>query len=163
MTESAEQSSNAGNAKAGQAQPPRFAMKGQYIKDLSLENPHAPASLLAMKEPPKVELNLDLQASRVQENLYELSMIFNVRALNDRTLFIVDLTYAGLFEVMNIPEQYIERVLMVDSAFTLFPYARRVISDVTRDGGFPPLILEPIDFLGMFEQRRQQSANVANG
>ena len=144
------------NAAAESNTQPRFAMKGQYIKDLSLENPHAPTSLLTMKEPPKVDLNLDLQAQRIQDELYELAMVFNIRTSAERTLFIVDLTYAGIFELINIPPPIIERVLLVDCAFTLFPFARRVISDITRDGGFPPLLLEPIDFMGLFEQRKQQ-------
>lgn len=136
---------------------PRFSMKGQYIKDLSLENPHAPHSLLAMKEPPKVDMNLDLQAQKIQDNLYELSLIFNVTTSAEKTLFVVELSYAGIFELINIPEEIRERVLLVDSAFALFPFARRVISDITRDGGFPPLLLEPIDFLSLYEQRRKQA------
>lgn len=133
---------------------PRFAMKGQYIKDLSLENPHAPGSLLASKEPPKVDLNIDLQGQKIQDNLFELSMVFNIRTTAERTLFIIDLTYAGIFELVNIPDNVLERVLLVDAAFTLFPYARRVVSDITRDAGFPPLMLEPMDFLGLYEQRK---------
>ena len=139
---------------------PRFALKGQYIKDLSFENPHAPASLLGVKEQPKVDLSLDLQAQRVDEHLYELSLVIKVTADADRTLFVLELTYAGIVELVNIPAHLLERVLLVDSAFTLFPFARRVVSDVTRDGGFPPLILEPIDFMGLFEQRKTQE-NIA--
>jgi preprotein translocase subunit SecB len=138
-------------------QIPRFALKGQYIRDLSMENPHAPSSLLAMTESPRVEMNMDLQAQRVQDNLYELSIVFNIKATSaDKPLFVLDLNYAGLFEMVNIPNELIERVLLVDSAFALFPFARRVVSDITRDGGFPPLLLEPIDFLGLYELRKQQ-------
>jgi preprotein translocase subunit SecB len=142
--------------------PPRFAMKGQYIKDLSLENPHAPMSLLALKEPPKVDLNLDLQAQRIQDDLYELALVVNIKTSAEKTLFIVDLTYAGIFELINIPAPLLERVLLVDCAFTLFPFARRVISDITRDGGFPPLLLEPIDFMGLFDQRKLQEPAEGN-
>ncbi len=162
MTKKSSETSDTQPAPAASDRP-RFSMKGQYIKDLSLENPHAPASLLTMKEPPKVDLNMDLQAQKVQDNLYELSMVFNVRTSSERTLFIVDLTYAGLFELVNIPEHIVERVLLVDSAFSLFPFARRVISDVTRDGGFPPLVLEPIDFLGLYERRKQQAEEEGKG
>ncbi len=137
-----------------QAEAPRFSMRGQYIKDVSLENPHAPASLMSGKEPPKVDLNIDLQGQKVQENLFELSIVFNVKAEADKTLFMIDLTYAGIFELVNIPEEMLERVLLVDAAFTLFPYARRIVSDLTRDAGFPPLMLEPMDFLGLYEQRK---------
>lgn len=136
---------------------PRFALRGQYIKDLSFENPRAPASLLGSKEAPKVELNLDLQAQRIDTHLFELSMIIKVNASSEQPLFVLELEYAGLFELVNIPDELLERVLLVDSAFTLFPFARRVVADVTRDGGFPPLILEPIDFVGLFEMRKAQA------
>lgn len=132
---------------------PRFALRAQYIKDLSLENPHAPASLLAMKEAPKVDMNVDLVAQKLQDDLFELSMVFTVRASSERTLFIVDLTYAGIFALTNIPEDKIEQLLLVDCAFILFPFARRVIADITRDAGFPPLLLEPIDFYRLFQER----------
>lgn len=139
-----------------QDEQPRFSLRGQYVKDLSMENPHAPESLYAGNEQPKVDLNLDLQARQVQEQLYELSMVFHVKGESDKTLFVLDLTYAGLFELVNIPGEAIERVLLVDCAFSLFPFARRIVSDITRDSGFPPLILEPIDFMNLYERRKQQ-------
>lgn len=132
---------------------PRFALRAQYIKDLSLENPHAPASLLALKEAPKVDMNVDLVAQKLQDELFELSMVFTVRTSAERTLFIVDLTYAGIFALSNIPEDKVEQLMLVDCAFILFPFARRVIADITRDGGFPPLLLEPIDFYRLFQER----------
>lgn len=142
---------------------PRFALRTQYIKDLSLENPHAPASIIAAnKQAPKVELNVDLAAQKIQDDLFELMMRINVRALGERTLFMVDLTYAGLFAVSNIPEQNLEPVLMVDGAFILFPFARRVVADITRDGGFPPLLLEPVDFYRFYQEKVAQ-AQVAAG
>ncbi len=137
---------------------PRFAMRGQYVKDLSFENPHAPASLLRMKEAPKVDMNVDLNAQKIQDGLFELTMQVSARALGERTMFIVDLAYAGLFEIANIPEENMEQLLLVDCAFLLYPYARRVVSDVTRDGGFPPLLLEPIDFLRLFVENKQRAA-----
>jgi preprotein translocase subunit SecB len=142
-----------------QQQAPRFALRGQYVKDLSLENPHAPQSLLNMKQQPKVDLNIDVAAQKIQDNMYELSMQFNVRTSGERTLFIVDLTYAGIFAMENIPEDKIEPVLMIDCAFMLFPFARRVISDVTRDGGFPPLLLEPVDFYRLYQERHSEAQN----
>lgn len=135
---------------------PYLAMRSQYIKDFSFENPHAPASLLSLKEAPKVDLNVDMAAQRLSEDMFELSMQINVRAIGERTLFMVDLVYAGLFAISGIPDDRLEQILLVDCAFLLFPYARRVISDVTRDGGFPPLMLEPIDFARMYVQKRQE-------
>ena len=134
-----------------------LAMRSQYIKDFSFENPHAPGSLMTLKEPPKVDLNVDMAAQRLSEDMFELSMQFNIRAIGERTLFMVDLIYAGLFTITGVPEERLEQILLVDCAFLLFPYARRVVSDVTRDGGFPPLMLEPIDFLRMYAQKRQEA------
>lgn len=137
---------------------PRFAMRGQYVKDLSFESPHAPASLLKVKEAPKVDMNVDMNAQKLQDDLFELTMNISARAVGERTLFIVDLAYGGLFEVADFPEENLEQLLLVDCAFLLYPYARRVVSDVTRDGGFPPLLLEPIDFLRMYAESKQRAA-----
>ncbi|MBY0354824.1 MAG: protein-export chaperone SecB [Rickettsiales bacterium] len=137
---------------------PLFALRSQYVKDLSLENPHAPASLMAAgQQAPKVELSIDLAAQKIQDGLFELMMRINVRALGERTLFMVDLTYAGLFGTENIPEADLEPIIMVDGAFILFPFARRVVADVTRDGGFPPLLLEPVDFYRFYQEKRAQA------
>lgn len=142
---------------------PRFALRTQYIKDLSLENPHAPASLIAAgKQAPKVELNIDMAAQKIKDDLFELMMRINVRALGERTLFMVDLTYAGLFAVANIPEDKLEPILMVDGAFILFPFARRVVADITRDGGFPPLLLEPVDFYRFYQEKLAQAQAAAS-
>lgn len=135
---------------------PRFAMRGHYIKDLSFENPHAPASFLSMSEPPKVDMNISLSAQRLTDDMYELAMKLSVRVIGERTLFLVDLEYGGLFAIANIPEEKMEGVLMVDAAFLLYPFARRVVADITRDGGFPPLLLEPVDFVRMFRENSQK-------
>lgn len=135
--------------------PARFLVKGQYIKDLSFENPHAPGSLLNLKDKPGLEVSVDLKAQKLQENIYELTMMLSARALaNNTTLFLVELAYGGMFEIVNVPEEHVEALLLVDAPFVLFPFARRVISDVTRDGGFPPLMLEPIDFSALYRQNK---------
>ncbi len=135
---------------------PKFAMRGHYIKDVSLENPNAPQSLLPTEKSPTVGMNMDLQAKKLQENLYELDMTFVVKTEAEIVLFVIELIYSGIYELVGIPEEMIERVLLVDSAFSLFPFARRVVADLTRDAGFQPLLLEPIDFLTLFENKSQQ-------
>ncbi len=145
------------DAEAANPDTPRFAMRGQYIKDLSFENPHAPASLIGQAEPPKVDMNVDLTAQKIQDDMFELTMNISVRAQGERTLFIVDLAYGGLFAIANIPEDKLEQLLLVDCAFLLYPFARRVVADVSRDGGFPPLLLEPIDFLRLFRESKQEA------
>lgn len=137
---------------------PSFAIKGQYIKDLSFENPRAPESLVvAPEEPPRIELNVNIKADRIQENLYETTLMIESSAKgNQGTLFLVDLKYSGLFELIGIPEDRLQPILFVDCPFVLYPFARRVIADVTRDGGFPPLMLEPIDFQSLYLQNAQK-------
>lgn len=134
---------------------PSFAIKGQYIKDLSFENPHAPGSLLATNAKPNIDINVDLKAQTLQDNIYEMTLHISARAtVESNVLFLVDLAYAGIFQLMNIPSERMEQLIMVDCPFVLFPFARRVISDVTRDGGFPPLMLDPIDFLTLYLQNK---------
>src|SRR5579884_405064 len=135
-----------------QPQPaPSFAIKGQYIKDLSFENPHAPQSLLVASQKPNINVNVELRGEKFQDQLYEMALNLTAKATVDNgTLFLVELSYAGIFELTNIPAEKVEPLLWVDCPFVLFPFARRVIADVTRDGGFPPLMLEPIDFHALY-------------
>jgi preprotein translocase subunit SecB len=142
---------------------PSFVLKHQYIKDLSFENPRAPAIYSALSEPPQIEVQVNLNAQRLSPELFELTLAVNIRAISDKiTVFMVDLAYAGMFEVKNLPEDHLEQAVMVQGAFLIFPYARRVISDVTRDGGFPALNLEPIDFFALHANKvRKEQATPA--
>lgn len=144
---------------------PRFHVTGQYVKDLSFENPRAPQSLIASDDKPKIEVAVDLNASKLRDDLFEVVLKVNAKAMvNDQPLFLADLEYAGLFTLQNIPDERLQQILFVDCPFVLFPFARRVIADVTRDGGFPPLMLEPIDFFAMYKKRmesQQQQAEKA--
>ncbi|MCE2926921.1 MAG: protein-export chaperone SecB [Rickettsiales bacterium] len=137
---------------------PSFSVKGQYIKDLSFENPHAPQSLSATNTRPNIDVNVDLKAQKLQEEFYEMTMFLSAKASAEgSTLFLIELAYAGIFQVANVPEERIEPLIMIDCPFVLFPFARRVIADVTRDGGFPPLMLDPIDFHSLYLQNRERS------
>jgi preprotein translocase subunit SecB len=132
-----------------------FIVKGKYIKDLSFENPNAPHSLVAANNKPSIDINVDLKAQKLQDEIYEMTLHMSARATTDgSTMFLVDLAYAGIFQLSNIPEDRIEPVILVDCPFVLFPFARRVIADVTRDGGFPPLMLDPIDFHALYLQNK---------
>lgn len=139
-----------------------FMVKGQYIKDLSFENPHAPQSLSAVNSRPTIDVNVDLKAQKLQEDFYEMTLHISARASTEGSvLFLVDLAYSGLFQVNNIPEDRIEPLIMIDCPFVLFPFARRVVADVTRDGGFPPLMLDPIDFHALYMQNRAKQKTSA--
>ncbi|MDX1974653.1 MAG: protein-export chaperone SecB [Rickettsiales bacterium] len=134
-----------------------FAVKGQYIKDLSFENPHAPQSLLTNNQKPNIDISVNLKAQKLQENIYEMTLHIVAHAkVESNTLFLVDLAYGGIFQIANVPEDKIESLILIECPFVLFPFARRVIADVTRDGGFPPLMLDPIDFHALYLQNQAQ-------
>lgn len=139
-----------------QASQAPMLLKGQYIKDVSFENPRAPHSLLSLREPPGIDINVDLNAQRLQENLFELVIHIAARAVHEKnTIFLTDIDYAGIFEINGVTNEVeLERLVLVDCAYMLFPFARRVIADLTRDGGFPPLQLEPINFQALYEQNK---------
>lgn len=137
---------------------PAFFLRAQYIKDLSFENPRAPASLFTLKEAPAMEVGVNLGAQRLDENVYELAIQINVRATHEKTtLFLGDLVYAGVVELQNIPAEEVEPMLFIHAASLIYPFARRVVSDITRDGGFPPVALEPLDFAQMYVSQRQKA------
>jgi preprotein translocase subunit SecB len=137
---------------------PTFSVRGQYIRDLSFENPHAPHSLMVNTQKPAIDVNVDLRAQKIQDNLFEMIMKIAAKAsVQEGTLFVVDLEYAGIFELSGFPEDRIESTIMVDCPFVLFPFARRVVADVTRDGGFPPLMLDPIDFHTLYVRNKTKA------
>lgn len=142
--------------------PRRIAVQGQYIKDLSFESPNSPASLLQKQEKPAIEINIDLKANTLQQNLYEVSLMITAKAsTGNNTLFITELTYGGLFSIQGISEAELEVTLMVYCPSILFPFARRIVADATRDGGFLPLMLDPIDFAALYQQRKKDIQKTA--
>ena len=136
---------------------PQINLRAQYIKDVSFESPRAPASLFTTREAPAVEISVNLGAQRLEQQAVELAFQIAVRAVSDKTtLFLIDMVYAGVFEVHNIADDQLEQAVFVVGANQLFPFARRVIADLTRDGGFPPIMLEPMDFVALYESQRNQ-------
>ena len=131
-------------------------VNAQYVKDLSFENPNAPDSL-QQKTEPKVEVNIDVKAVNISENLYEVTLTTAVTGYNDTIkLFIVELTYAGLFTLVDIKSDHLQPYLLIECPRLLFPFSRSIIADVTRDGGFPPLLIQPIDFAKLYTNSQQQ-------
>lgn len=131
----------------------------QYVKDLSFENPLAPASLGMPKNKPNIDLSIDIKAQALQEKTYEVVLHITAKAVSDdKPLFIVDLAYAGIFTLNGIEEKDKEPILLVYCPNMLFPFARRIIADVTRDGGFPPLMVDPVDFFSLYQQKQSQPA-----
>jgi preprotein translocase subunit SecB len=133
---------------------PQAGILAQYVKDLSFENPNAPGSL-QMQGQPKIEINVNVNARAGGQDMYEVELKIeaSARAADSSLAFQVELLYAGLFRLTGAPQDAIEPFLVVEAPRILFPFARRVIADAVRDGGFPPLMLEPIDFGGLYLQQ----------
>ena len=140
-----------------QAQQPRLMIQTQYVKDLSFENPRGPLSL---KPDQQFQVQIrELQVKRQRHDADRHEVILDLQLegrAGDDTIFVLELSYAGLFVVLNVPESSLEPFLLIECPRLLFPFARRIIADVTRDGGFPPLLLDPLDFIALY--RRQQQA-----
>ena len=129
------------------AQPQQLIINAQYIKDLSFENPRAPASLRQQNAPPAVEINVDVKAQGMGPDNYEVVLTINASAkVQDEALFLVELSYGGLITVRNVPQELLSTVILVETPRLLFPFARNIVAETTRDGGFPPLLINPIDF-----------------
>jgi preprotein translocase subunit SecB len=139
------------------ADRPAIFLRAQYIKDLSFENPRAPGSIFQLREAPTMEVSLNLGTQRLDAQVFELTIHINVRAVSEKTtIFLCDLVYAGVIEMQGIAEEAFEESIFVAGAQLLYPFARRVIAEITRDGGFPPLQLEPMDFPALFRNQRNQ-------
>lgn len=144
----------------------------QYIKDLSFEVPGGPQIFTQLRSAPQVAINMDVQARRLQDAqpVFEVSLMVRAEASlaaggngqeaagPKQTVFIAELTYAGIFTLGTVPENAVEPVLLVECPRLLFPFARNIVSDLTRDGGFPPVLLAPIDFVALWQSRRAQAA-----
>jgi preprotein translocase subunit SecB len=135
----------------------------QYTRDLSFEVPGAPEIFINLKEQPRVDLSLDVQARPVQggSNVYEVCLQIRADAkAGDTPCFIAELAYCGVFTV-NVPQEHLEPVLLVECPRLLFPFARNILAEVTRDGGFPPVMLSPIDFFALWQSRRPAAGQPA--
>ena len=125
----------------------QLAVLAQYVKDLSFESPNAPGSLQGPGENPQLKVGVNVNAQARAQEAYEVSLNLEVQARSDAgVIYNVEMVYGGLFRLENIPQNLLQPVLFVDCPTILFPFLRRVLADVTRDGGFPPLMLDPIDF-----------------
>jgi preprotein translocase subunit SecB len=145
----------------GSAGGPPIVINAQYIKDLSFENPNAPGSLV-QQQAPQIELRVNVGARALTDSLYEVTLSVNGTAKHeDETAFIVELTYGAVVTLNGVPEEHIQAVLLIEVPRLLFPFARAIVSDSVRDGGFPPLMLQPIDFVNLYQQQfaEQQTAN----
>jgi preprotein translocase subunit SecB len=141
---------------------PQLRILTQYVKDLSFENPGAPESTRGDAGAPNIDLAIDVQARTIQSDMFEVVLHFEARATRgEEVAFIAELAYAGLFGMRNIRDEEREPFLLIECPRLIFPFARRILADTTRDGGFPPLMLDPVDFAGLYRQqlaKRQAAA-----
>lgn len=155
-------------AAADPAQAPQFAIVGQYIKDLSFENPNAPASMVGGAQPGS-NVNINVHVKKQADDVYAVELGLNVKTEREGSvLYALELVYGGLFRTKNIPENQLSALLMVEGPRLIFPFARQVLATTIQAGGFAPLMLEPVDFLALFRRNlaaaaEKQKASASNG
>jgi protein-export chaperone SecB len=133
---------------------PTLNVLAQYVKDLSFENPGAPRSLGAREKAPQIGINVNVNANPLSQTDFDVNLTLNAEAKDGaNVLFNVELVYGGVFRIANFPQEHMLPLLFIECPRLLFPFARQVIADATRNGGFPPLMIDPIDFAQMFQQR----------
>ena len=141
---------------------PVFRLQKLYVKDLSFENPNAPAVFFAKESEPKVDLNLGLKNKKLDDDHWEVSLAITAKITdtkNEKTLFIAEIEHAGAFLIKNVPEEHMPTLLAVECPTVIFPFTRQIISQASVDGGFIPFLMEPVNFLALFQnaqQRKQQ-------
>ncbi len=144
------------------AKLPSLNIISQYIRDLSFENPEAPASVMGGSSAPGFNVNINVAVKKQSDDVYAVELTLNARAEREKKLlFNVELIYGGLFKVMNIPENQMAPALMIECPRLIFPFARQVLANVTQSGGFPPLLMEPVDFAVIYRQNLARMAEAA--
>ena len=140
------------------ADGPQLFVNIQYVKDLSFENPRAPQSLIQPATQPDVGINVDVKARNLNAEAYEVDLTINVNAnAQGEPVFLVELVYAAVVTVRNAPEPLLANLVLVETPRIIFPFARAVIANATRDGGFPPLLINPIDFAELMRHQQSQA------
>ena len=140
-------------AEANQA-PPQLNVLAQYVKDLSFENPNAPGSLQQQQQAPKINIQINVNAKPLADSDFEVELKIEGRAeAPNLFLFSFDLLYAGVFKIQNVPQENVHAIVMIECPRLLFPFARETIATAVRNGGFPPLMIDPVDFVSLYRQR----------
>jgi preprotein translocase subunit SecB len=151
---------NGGPAPSPSAQQTQaqLSVLGQYIKDFSFENPNAPRSLTPPQAQPAINIQINVGVQQLAQTDYEISLNLEGKAESSGTvLFAFDLTFAGVFRVQNVPAETLQPIVMIECPRLLFPFAREIVATSVRNGGFPPLLLDPVDFVALYQQRAAQT------
>ena len=148
---------NGNGAPPETAPAPQLNVLAQYTKDLSFENPNAPASLAPQQQQPSINIQINVAANNIAENEFEVALSVEGKAENGgKLMFSFELSYAGVFRILNVPPENLHPLIMIECPRLLFPFAREIIATSVRDGGFPPLMLDPVDFVALYQQRAAQ-------
>ena len=141
---------------------PAIAVRAQYVKDLSFENPHAPASLMPSGQP-RIDVSVNVDARPAGDD-FEVALRIRADArIDERVAFVLELEYAGLFDLARVPEEHRHAVCLIEAPRLLFPFARQIAAEATRSGGFPPMYLDPIDFLALYQRHLSQARAAGDG
>lgn len=145
-----------------QALPQNLGVLAQYVKDLSFESPGAPKSLRERGTAPTINITINVEPSEVVNDEVEVDLRIDAQAkVGDNVMFAIELVYGGLFRMTNIPPEAVQPILRIECPRLLFPFARQILADASRNGGFPPLMIDPIDFLSLYRQRLAQAQQAA--
>ena len=142
---------------------PAFRMQKMFIKDLSFENPNAPSVFLDQDNNPRVDINLHVKNQKLDDSNWEvsLSITASFKGKEDKTIFIIEIEHAGIFLVKNIPEEHMPAILAVECPTLLFPFTRQIMSQMAVDGGFMPFLMEPVNFMALFQNAQQKGEDKA--
>jgi preprotein translocase subunit SecB len=147
-----------GNGGAQPPSTPRFSVLTQFTRDFSFENPNAPRTLAPQTQGPRINLQINVNARQLSPTDYEVSLLLEGGAgEGPDSLFKFELNYAGVFRLENIPAEQVQPVVMIEGPRILFPFARQIVAEAVRGGGYPPLYVDPIDFHGLYLQRLAQA------
>jgi preprotein translocase subunit SecB len=136
---------------------PQLNVLTQYIKDFSFENPNAPRSLTPPQQPPAINIQINVNVKAMTETEYEVELKIEGKADSaGSVLFGFDLTYAGVFRIQNVAQESMHPLVMIECPRLLFPFAREIVATAVRDGGFPPLLIDPIDFVALYRQKMSE-------
>jgi preprotein translocase subunit SecB len=154
---------NNGNGAGQQGEEPQVSVLAQYIKDLSVENPSAPQDFQWQVQP-NVDVQFNINVEKLADDVHEIILKMEVSARSENGVhFVVDLSYGGLFGLRNIPEEALPPFLLIEAPRLIFPFARQIVSDAVANTGFPPLLLDPIDFAGAYFAQLQAAQEQAGG
>lgn len=148
-----------GNGTPQDEAPPQLNVLAQYTKDLSFENPNAPASLGQQQQQPAINIQINVGANALADNDFEVVLSIEGKAESaGSVMFSFELAYAGVFRIQNVPKENLHPLVMIECPRLLFPFAREIIATSVRDGGFPPLMLDPVDFVSLYRQNMARQA-----